>query len=108
MLVFEAKLRGTDEQYAILDEMIRTARFVRNSCLRYWMDNIGVNRYDLNKYCKVLREQFEWCKKLSAQACQASAERAWSAIARFFENCKKKFQARKVSLNSKNIKLTAQ
>ena len=29
MLVFEAKLRGTDEQYAILDEMIRTARFVR-------------------------------------------------------------------------------
>lgn len=95
MLVFEAKLRGTDEQYAILDEMIRTARFVRNSCLRYWMDNKGVNRYDLNKYCKVLREQFEWCKKLSAQACQASAERAWSAIARFFENCKKKVPGKK-------------
>jgi putative transposase len=90
MLVFEAKLRGTSEQYAILDEMIRTALFVRNSCLRYWMDNIGVNRYDLNKYCKVLREQFEWCKKLSAMACQASAERAWSAIARFSDNCKKK------------------
>ena len=89
MLVFEAKLRGTDAQYTILDEIIRTARFVRNSCLRYWIDNKGVNKYDLNKYCKVLREQFEWCKKLSAQACQASAERAWSAIARFFENCKK-------------------
>jgi putative transposase len=95
MLVFEAKLRGTNEQYAILDEMIRTARFVRNSCLRYWMENKGVNRYDLNKYCKVLREQFEWCKKLSAQACQASAERAWSAIARFFENCKKKVPGKK-------------
>ncbi|HEY9741815.1 MAG TPA: transposase [Coleofasciculaceae cyanobacterium] len=95
MLVFEAKLRGTDEQYAILDEMIRTARFVRNSCLRYWMENKGVNKYDLNKYCKVLREQFEWCKKLSAQACQASAERAWSAIARFFENCKKKVPGKK-------------
>ncbi|MCG5057396.1 MAG: transposase [Limnoraphis sp. WC205] len=95
MLVFEAKLRGTSEQYAILDEMIRTARFVRNSCLRYWMDNIGVNRYDLNKYCKVLREQFEWCKKLSAMACQASAERAWSAIARFFDNCKKKVSGKK-------------
>ena len=54
MLVFEAKLRGTDAQYAILDEMIRTARFVRNSCLRYWMENTGVNKYDLNKYCKVL------------------------------------------------------
>lgn len=95
MLVFEAKLRGTDEQYAILDEMIRTARFVGNSCLRYWMDNKRVNRYDLNKYCKILREQFEWCKKLSAQACQASAERAWSAIARFFENCKKKLPGKK-------------
>jgi len=95
MLVFEAKLRGTDEQYAILDEMIRTARFVRNSCLCYWMDNKGVNKYDLNKYCRVLREQFEWCKKLSAQACQASAERAWSAIARFFDNCKKKVPGKK-------------
>jgi putative transposase len=95
MLVFEAKLRGTDEQYVILDEMIRTARFVKNSCLRYWMDNKGVNKYDLNKYCKVLREQFEWCKKLSAQACQASAERAWSAIARFFDNCKKKVPGKK-------------
>jgi len=95
MLVFEAKLRGTNQQNAILDEMIRTARFVRNSCLRYWMENIGVNRYDLNKYCKVLREQFEWCSHLSAQACQASAERAWSAIARFFENCKKKIPGKK-------------
>lgn len=95
MLVFEAKLRGTDEQYAILDEMIRTARFVRNSCLRYWIDRKGVDRYDLNKYCKVLREQFEWCKKLSAQACQASAERAWTAIARFFDNCKKKVPGKK-------------
>jgi len=95
MLLFEAKLRGTDEQYAILDEMIRTARFVRNSCLRYWMENIGVNRYDLNKYCKVLREQFDWCSHLSAQACQASAERAWSAIARFFDNCKKQVPGKK-------------
>jgi putative transposase len=95
MLVFEAKLRGINEQYAILDEMIRTARFVRNSCLRYWMENIGVDRYDLNKYCKVLREQYEWCKKLSAQACQASAERAWSAIARFFENCKRSVPGKK-------------
>lgn len=76
MLVFEAKLKGTNEQYKSLDEAIRTARFVRNSCLRYWMDNKGVNKYDLNKYCKVLRDTFDWCKKLSAQACQAAAERA--------------------------------
>lgn len=90
MLVFEAKLQGTNEQYRLLDEAIKTARFVRNACLRYWMDNKNTGRYDLSAYCKVLREQFDWCKKLSAQACQASAERAWSAISRFFDNCKKK------------------
>ena len=89
MLVFEAKLKGTLPQYRLLDEAIRTARFVRNSCLRYWIDNKGVGRYDLSAYCKVLRDTFEWCKKLSAQACQASAERTWSAIARFYDNCKK-------------------
>ena len=41
MLVYEAKLEGTQEQYGRLDEAIRTAQFVRNKCLRYWMDNKG-------------------------------------------------------------------
>lgn len=39
MIVFEAKLEGQNEQYQALDEAIITARFMRNSCLRYWMDN---------------------------------------------------------------------
>ncbi|MDD1475340.1 transposase, partial [Dolichospermum sp. ST_sed4] len=70
---------------------IRTARFVRNSCLRYWMDNQGIGRYDLNKFCAVLAAniEFPWVCKLNSMARQASAERAWSAIARFFDNCKK-------------------
>ncbi|MBD2502635.1 RNA-guided endonuclease InsQ/TnpB family protein [Anabaena azotica] len=91
MLVFEAKLEGLDEQYRKLDEAIRTARFVRNACLRYWMDNKGVGRYDLNKFCAVLAadESFPWVSKLNSMARQSSAERAWSAIARFFDNCKK-------------------
>lgn len=95
MLVFEAKLQGTEEQYRALDKALRTARFVRNSCLRYWMDNIGVGRYDLNKYCAVLAAEFEWAKKLNSMARQASAERAWSAIARFFDNCKKRIPGKK-------------
>ncbi len=91
MLVFEAKLEGTDAQYRSLDEAIRTARFVRNACLRYWMDNKGVGRYDLNKFCSVLAANTElpWVSKLNSMARQASAERAWTAIARFFENCKR-------------------
>ncbi|MBD2559388.1 MULTISPECIES: RNA-guided endonuclease InsQ/TnpB family protein [Nostoc] len=91
MLVFEAKLEGTNEQYQSLDEAIRTARFVRNACLRYWMDNRDIGRYELSAYCAVLAadENFPWVNKLNSMARQASAERAWSAIARFFDNCKK-------------------
>ncbi len=89
MLVFEAKLEGTNTQYERLDEAIRTARFVRNSCLRYWMDNKQVGRYDLSAYCAVLAKQFHWAGKLNSQARQASADRTWSAISRFYEICKK-------------------
>jgi putative transposase len=89
MLVFEAKLEGLKEQYEKLDEAIRTARFVRNSCLKYWMDNRDIGRYELSAYCAVLGKEFAWAGKLNSMARQASAERAWSAIARFFDNCKK-------------------
>ncbi len=45
MQVREAKLlNGTEGQYQALDSAIRTAQFVRNKCLRYWMDNKGVNK----------------------------------------------------------------
>jgi putative transposase len=89
MLVFEAKLEGKSQQYERLDEAIRTARFIRNSCIRYWMDTKGVGRYDLSAYCVILAKEFPWAAKLNSMARQASAERAWSAIARFFDNCKK-------------------
>jgi putative transposase len=95
MLVFEAKLEGTKEQYGKLDEAIRTARFVRNSCLRYWMDNRDIGRYELSAYCAVLAREFEWANNLNSMARQASAERAWSAISRFYDNCKKKVPGKK-------------
>ncbi|MFN7714291.1 MAG: RNA-guided endonuclease InsQ/TnpB family protein [Pseudanabaenaceae cyanobacterium] len=69
--------------------------FVRNKALRLWMDVKDSDKYDLNKYCAVLAKEFEFAKKLSSQARQASAERAWSAINRFFENCKKKVSGKK-------------
>ena len=81
MLVFEAKLKGTDEQYRALDEALRTARFVRNSCLKYWINNRDIGRYDLNKYCKILANNpdFAWVKKLNSMARQSMAERALAA-----------------------------
>jgi putative transposase len=95
MLVFEAKLEGLKEQYDKLDEAIRTARFIRNSCLRYWMDNRDIGRYDLSAYCAVLGKEFAWANQLNSMARQASAERAWGAIARFFDNCKKNKSGKK-------------
>ena len=95
MLVLEAKLKGKTEQYGLIDEAIRTALFVRNKALRYWMDNRGADKYDLSAQCAVLAKEFDFAKKLNSQARQSSAERAWSAINRFFDNCKKKVSGKK-------------
>jgi putative transposase len=95
MLVLEAKLKGKTEQYNLIDEAIRTALFVRNKALRLWMDVKDSDKYDLNKYCALLAKEFDFAKKLNSQARQASAERAWSAINRFFEHCKKKVSGKK-------------
>lgn len=95
MLVLEAKLKGKTEQCSLIDEAIRTALFCRNKALRYWMDNRGADRYDLNKFMAVLAKEFEFANRLNSQARQSSAERAWSGIARFFDNCKKEIAGKK-------------
>ena len=95
MLVLEAKLKGKTGQYNLIDEAIRTAQFVRNKALRLWMDVKDRSKYDLNKYCAVLAKEFEFANKLNSTARQASAERAWSGISRFFDNCKKKVSGKK-------------
>ncbi len=95
MLVLEAKLKGKIEQYNLIDEAIRTALFVRNKALRYWIDNHGTDKYDLSALCAVLACEFDFAKRLNSQARQSSAERAWSAINRFFDNCKKKVSGKK-------------
>ena len=97
MLVFESKLKGSPAQFAKLNEAIRTGQFIRNSCLRSWMDNRGITKNDLQKYCAVLavNPEFSWAKKLNSMARQAHADRAWFAISRFFENCKAKKPGKK-------------
>ncbi|MFN5863725.1 MAG: RNA-guided endonuclease InsQ/TnpB family protein, partial [Pseudanabaena sp.] len=47
------------------------------------------------KHCAVLAKEFDFAKKLNSTARQASAERAWSAISRFSENCKKNVSGKK-------------
>ena len=89
MIVREAKLKhGTPEQYAALDEAIRTAQFIRNKAVRFWMDNQKVSKAVLYSLCKDLAKEF-LAKKLNSAARQASAERAWAAISTFYSRCRK-------------------
>ncbi|MEO1374738.1 MAG: RNA-guided endonuclease TnpB family protein, partial [Cyanobacteria bacterium J06635_10] len=63
MLVFEFKAYGNLKQSTAVDEAIRTAQFVRNSCIRLWMDNKGTGKNDLQKYCSVLAKQFSFASE---------------------------------------------
>lgn len=95
MLVLEFKAYGKRQQFAGVDEAIRVVQFIRNKCIRLWMDNPKTNKYDLSKYSSVLAKDFSFASKLNAMSRQASADRAWSAISRFFDNCKKKVVGKK-------------
>lgn len=95
MLVLEFKTKGKTTQFRAVDEAIRTAQFVRNKCLRYWMDSKNVSRAELYRYNTQLRAEYDFVKPLNSHACQASVERCWSGIARFFDNCKKKIKGKK-------------
>jgi putative transposase len=97
MIVYESKLEGEQNQYEKLDGAIRTGRFVRNSIIRAWMDNLIKSRNDAYAYCKTLGDnpKFPWAKQLNSQARQAHAERAWASIERFYHNCRAKTQGKK-------------
>jgi putative transposase len=95
MIILEFKTYGKAAQFSAIDEAILTGQFIRNKCLRLWMDGEKVNKFDLNKYCAILAAEFSFADELNSMARQASAERAWSAISRFFENCKKKVAGKK-------------
>jgi putative transposase len=88
MLIYEYKLDGSQKQYAALDEAIRIVQFIRNKCLRLWMDEHGISKNDLQCYCAVLAKDYPFATCLNSQARQASADRAWFAISRFYDNCK--------------------
>ncbi|MBD2690765.1 RNA-guided endonuclease InsQ/TnpB family protein [Anabaena catenula] len=95
MLVFEFKVYGKSVQLTAIDDAIRTAQFVRNSCIRLWMDVKDTGKNDLQKYCAVLAANFPFANELNSMARQASAERAWSSITRFYDNCKKGISGKK-------------
>ena len=88
MLIFEYKLHGNQAQYAAIEEAIRVTQFIRNKCLFLWMSTRGMTRNDLQRFCAMLAKDFPFAARLNSQARQAAADRAWFAIARFYDNCK--------------------
>lgn len=95
MIVLEFKAQGKTTQYSAIDEAIRTAQFVRNKCLRFWMDNRGIGQKELYRHNTALRSEYPFVKALNSHACQVAVERAYSAIARFYDNCKKAIPGKK-------------
>ncbi len=95
MLIYEYKLDGNQQQYAAIEEAIRIVQFIRNKCLRKWMDGYSVTKNDLQCYCAVLAQNYSFAACLNSQARQTSADRAWAAISRFYKNCKEKKPGKK-------------
>ena len=97
MLTLDYKLDGTLAQYAAIDAAIHTVQFLRNTCLRAWMDRLpeGKNFETMSASTAVLAHQFVFAGKLGSQARQASAERTWAAVSRFYANCKHQVPGKK-------------
>ncbi|MEB3180182.1 MAG: transposase [Nostocaceae cyanobacterium] len=98
MLVLEYKAKGNKTQYQAIEEAIKTTQFIRNKCLRYWMDSSredNINNAALSQYSTVLRADFPFVAALNSMAVQAAAERAWFAISRFYQNCQKNILGKK-------------
>jgi putative transposase len=95
MLVYEYKLRLAPAQQAAIDEAIRIAQFIRNTCLRLWMDGRGITANDLQTACSRLAHTVTFVAPLNSQARQAAAARAWQAISRFYANCQAKRPGKK-------------
>jgi putative transposase len=95
VLILEYKLRINQIQRAAIDEAIRTVQFIRNKCLRLWMDTRGTNDAALQRYCAELAQEYPFATRLNSMARQQAADRAWCSIARFYKNCREKKPGKK-------------
>jgi putative transposase len=95
MLILEYKLSANQAQQGAIDEAIRTVQFIRNKCLRLWMDGRGVGDNDLQDNSAQLARQYPFAARLNSQARQTSADRAWLSIARFYKHCRDKKPGKK-------------
>ncbi|NCT45821.1 MAG: IS200/IS605 family element transposase accessory protein TnpB [Microcystis aeruginosa G11-09] len=96
MRVIEFKLKTNSHQEIAIQEAIRVGQFIRNKCLRFWMDSTKEDQVNYATLCRLTTElsnnpEFSFVGKLNSMARQASAERAWFSISRFKLTEDKKF-----------------
>ena len=65
MLIYDYKLRVNQAQQQAIDEAIRTVQFIRNKCLRKWMDGRGIGDNDLQVSCSHLAEVYPFAAHLN-------------------------------------------
>jgi putative transposase len=95
VFIYEYKVNPKPQQIIAINEAIRTAQFVRNKVLRFWMDNRGVGKTEMFRYNTRLRKEFKFVDDLNSHACQTSVERVLRAVNRFYDNCKKHVKGKK-------------
>ena len=94
MRVIEFKVKATQQQQIAILEAIRIGQFIRNKCIRLWMDSHREDKVNYASFCKFVTTlsndtDTPFVGKLNSMARQASAERAWFSVSRFYDNCKK-------------------
>jgi putative transposase len=103
VFVYEFKVNPKPSQILAIDEAIRTAQFVRNKVLSYWMDNRGVGKTEMFRYNTQLRKEYKFVEDLNSHACQTAVERVLKAVNRFYDNCQKQKPGKKGSLSSCDV-----
>jgi putative transposase len=96
MITLEFKVYAKPQQFVNVDQAIRTVQFIRNKCIWWWQKSADMtSAFSFNDYSKSLSKRYSFVEDLNAQARQASAERAWNAVSRFYANCKSKVTGKK-------------
>lgn len=101
MLVLEYKLVASGRQETAIAEAIRVVQFVRNKCLRLWLDT-HATKNKLYTLCAVLAKEYPFANALNSQARQAASERAAYAIARYLKPDKSGRRLRKPKFQKDN------
>ena len=79
MLTLDYKLDGTPAQYEAIDEGIRVVQFIRNKCLRAWMDRLpaGKTFEAMSGYTAVLEKRVCFCRSVGFPG---PASQCWTGL----------------------------